>query len=188
MSLVDKYSITPSQLRDQYGTFECIIKNDEVVNQFQAFSNNIAWISESAIGGPEQSLNLTVMSTVGHGTHSSNIMQYWQTWRYAYRDTNSQEIYTQLVIFMQRLADAITARYPLFACHVAPVGSSYERTKIDYPDEFNMNFVLTRFSSLYEAISSPGCPPGFVHLKRKEVSILGQLHLQSNYIFSQLCS
>ena len=68
--------------------------------------------------------------------------------------------------FMQRLADAIGARDPLFECRVVPVGSSYEGTKVGRPDEFDVNFVLTRFSSLYEVVTSPACPPGFVHLKR----------------------
>ena len=73
--------------------------------------------------------------------------------------------------FMQRLADAIGARDPLFECRVVPVGSAYEGTKIGRPDEFDVNFVLTRFSSLYEVVTSPACPPGFVHLRRKKRNI-----------------
>jgi hypothetical protein len=59
----------------------------------------------------------------------------------------------------------------LFTCYVIPVGSSYERTKINNPGEFDFDFVLTRFSSLFDVSTSPACPPGFIHLKRNEVKI-----------------
>ena len=73
--------------------------------------------------------------------------------------------------FMQRLADAIGACDPLFECRVVLLGSAYEGTKVGRPDEFDVNFVLTGFSSLYEVVTSPACPPGFVHLRRDKGNI-----------------
>jgi hypothetical protein len=73
--------------------------------------------------------------------------------------------------FFNRLAQAIRARNSLFECCVVAVGSSYEGTKIDYPDKYDVNFVLARFSSLYEVVTSSACPPGFVHLRRNAKNI-----------------
>ena len=81
-----------------------------------------------------------------------------QILQYAYRNVAASDINSQLMAFMQRLADAIGARDPLFECRVVPVGSAYEGTKVGYTDEFDMNFVLTRFSSLYEVVTSPASP------------------------------
>jgi len=55
----------------------------------------------------------------------------------------------------------------MFESHVIPVGSSFERTKTNQPDEFDINVVLTKLSSMCEVFTTPACPPGFVRLRRK---------------------
>src|SRR5271168_4353104 len=56
----------------------------------------------------------------------------------------------------------------IFESHLEPVGSSSEGTKINVPDEFDVNVVLTKLSTMCEVFTTPSCPPGFVHLRKKE--------------------
>ena len=70
--------------------------------------------------------------------------------------------------FVERLCKAMQECDPMFESHVVPVGSSFEETKTDQPDEFDINVVLTKLSSMCQVFTTPACPPGFVHLRRKQ--------------------
>ena len=156
-SACDVFDTTPAQLEEFRNRYETNRRNNlrKIVSMGQMYRPKTF-----------STRHLNSHSTHRNKIRDSRIMEHWQTLEYAYRDVTSQELHNQLMAFMQRLADAIGARDPLFECRVVPVGSAYEGTKVGRPDEFDVNFELTQFSSLYEVVTSPACPPGFVHLRR----------------------
>src|SRR6218665_19995 len=68
---------------------------------------------------------------------------------------------------MNRLSEEIRKKDPRFECRPVLIGSAEEGTKIGLPDEFDFNFILTKFSEICEVVPSPEVPNGFVHLKRR---------------------
>src|SRR6218665_3614333 len=68
---------------------------------------------------------------------------------------------------MNRLSEEIRKKDPRFECRPVLIGSAEEETKIGLADEFDFNFILTKFSELCEVVPSPEVPNGFVHLKRR---------------------
>ena len=75
------------------------------------------------------------------------------------------EIHSEVEKAMQYLAKEISGKDNRFTCTVFLVGSSLEKTKIGYCDEFDYNFVLTDLSRSCSVCHSPETPPGFVILK-----------------------
>src|ERR1043165_6465929 len=114
----------------------------------------------------------------------NGIFAIWNSAQYAHRASYFVELCSHLLYFMERLANAISARDPLFECRVVPVGSAYEGTKIRYLDEFDVDFILTAFSSHYKVVTSPSCPPGFVHLKRKNLEIFRPFLFEDNPFYN----
>ena len=109
----------------------------------------------------------------------------WREVSYAYRNPSSAELFTRLMDFMQRVAKAIGERDSLFECRAVPVGSSCEGTKTGNASEFDINFELVTFSSLYEAVVSPACPNGFVRLKRKFMDAPKE-YLSNELVYSRI--
>lgn len=92
----------------------------------------------------------------------------WKFGTYAYQHPSANAVKEEVKIFIEDLAIEITRRDPRFEARVILVGSSYEASRIGLPDEFDFNFVLTKFSKLCEVFSSPELPTGFVYVKRKQ--------------------
>ena len=79
--------------------------------------------------------------------------------------TTIEEIQNHVTKTMEHLANVISSEDDRFACHVVPVGSAQEGTKIGCCDEFDYNFVLVNLSRICKVGYSPESPPGFVLLK-----------------------
>lgn len=83
-------------------------------------------------------------------------------------DQTKNLVMEEINTFMEKLAVEIEKKDPRFGVQIVHVGSSYEGTKIDFPNEFDFCFVLTKFSELCEVCPSLELPTGFVHLKLRD--------------------
>ena len=176
LNVVDIYDTTAAQLRQRYDMYKSaqgisIAVTSELKNSCRSLQN-VEWIVNNEICPKAYSAeNIIVKSSVRQETICSNIPKYWRELKYVFRGTVVSMISNHLMAFMERLAHALKTRDSLFECQVVNVGSAYEGTKIKYPKEFDLNFVLTTFSSLYEPTTSPACSPGFVHLQRNKINM-----------------
>lgn len=68
---------------------------------------------------------------------------------------------------MDCLCKAVARKDARFESYCIMVGSMSEETKTESPDEFDFDFVLTRFSAICRVLSLADEAPGYYHLSRK---------------------
>lgn len=95
----------------------------------------------------------------------------WMQYKYACRNPMTSKILEEVKDFMRDLCVEIKRQDRRFEVVVKLVGSAYEGTKIDHPDEYDFNLVLMKFSELCEVQTSPELPPGYVRLRKRQLLV-----------------
>jgi len=94
----------------------------------------------------------------------------WNIWtelQYAYRDPDYVTVHAAVLDFMSRLVVAIGDEDHRLEGILQEVGSSFEGTRVGFPDEFDFNIELVKLNSICDAVTFSECPNGFAYLIKK---------------------
>lgn len=91
----------------------------------------------------------------------------WREGEMAFRHPLIGAITQEVRQIVSDLSAEIKRRDSRFEVRPVLVGSAYEGTRLDLPDEFDFILILSKFSQMCQVHASPELPTGFVHLRRK---------------------
>ena len=76
-------------------------------------------------------------------------------------------VHAAVLDFMSRLVVAIGDEDHRLEGILREVGSSFEGTRVGFPDEFDFNIELVKLNSICDAVTFSECPNGFAYLIKK---------------------